>query len=388
MKTKHQIIFRNSNRMSIVESDSVDLVVTSPPYPMIEMWDEIFVHQNSKIGDALMSGQGSKACELMHKELDAVWDEVFRILASGGIACINIGDATREIAGNFGLYTNHTRISTYMQSLGFSSLPGILWRKQTNAPKKFMGSGTLAPGAYVTLEHEFILIFRKGPKREFIDSHQKSLRRESAFFWEERNNWFSDIWFDLKGTAQNLNNDKMRLRSAAFPFELPYRLINMFSIKGDLVVDPFLGMGTTMFAAIAAGRNSIGYEIDGNFEELILSKIEMALASSNHRIRERLNKHLEFVRERVKTKGLFKYLNTYYRFPVMTKQEMDLLLNQLKSVKRVGDNFFEVVYLNVPQPEFCKQGEDLVLSEKEKQGSKRPVQKDVRAKRVQLSLLN
>jgi len=264
----------------------------------------------------------------------------------------------------------------------------ILWRKQTNAPNKFMGSGMLAPGAYVTLEHEFILIFRKGPKREFIHSNEKSLRRESAFFWEERNLWFSDIWFDLKGTTQNLKNDNMRLRSAAFPFQLPYRLINMFSIKDDLVVDPFLGIGTTMFAAMAAGRNSIGYEIDGNFREVILSRIEMTLAASNHRIRERLSKHLEFVRERAETKGPFKYLNTRYKFPVMTRQETDLLLNQLVSVRRVEENSFEVVYLDKPQPEFCEQGEDLVLTEIDKQGSKRPVQKSSGSKKNQLGLFS
>ena len=356
MKTNHQIIFGNSNEMSLIASNSTGLVVTSPPYPMIEMWDEIFTRQNPEIGDALKCGEGSKAYELMHKELDAVWDEVFRILASGGIACINIGDATRTVSGDFALYTNHARILSYMQNLGFSSLPVILWRKQTNAPNKFMGSGMLPPGAYVTLEHEYILIFRKGPKREFNHSEEKSLRRESAFFREERNLWFSDIWFDLKGTSQNLNHEKMRSRSAAFPFELPYRLINMFSVKGDLVVDPFLGMGTTMFAAMTAGRNFIGYELDANFKEGILSKVQTSVAVSNQRIRERLSEHLEFIRERTETKGPLKHMNRHYRFPVMTGQETDLILNQLKTVKKLGDNSFEVTYPDTPQPGFYKQG--------------------------------
>jgi DNA modification methylase len=375
MKTGHHIIFRNSNRMSDIDSESVGLVVTSPPYPMIEMWDEIFIRQNPKIGDFLSRGQGSKAYELMHKVLDDVWDEVFRILTPGGIACINIGDATRTLALDFKLYTNHARIMTYMQGIGFSSLPMIIWRKQTNAPNKFMGSGMLAPGAYVTLEHEFILIFRKGPKREFITPVKKSLRRESAFFWEERNTWFSDVWFDLKGTTQRLNNNKMRLRSGAFPFELPYRLINMFSIKGDLVVDPFMGMATTMFAAMAAGRNSIGYEIDANFKELILSKIQMIVISSNQRIRERLSRHLDFIRARAETKGMFKYLNSRYGFPVLTRQEKDLLLNQIESVKRVGDRSFEAVYSDEPQPEFMRQCENLIISEKSIKDSKRAVKR-------------
>ena len=150
MKTSHQIIFENSENMNAISSDSVDLVVTSPPYPMIEMWDGMFAEQNPKIREALSCKQGSIAYELMHKTLDPIWDEVYRILKGGGIACINIGDATRTIGGIFVLYPNHSRILTYMLKLGFSALPVILWRKQTNAPNKFMGSGMMPPGAYVT----------------------------------------------------------------------------------------------------------------------------------------------------------------------------------------------------------------------------------------------
>src|SRR5690606_1592163 len=137
--------------------------------------------------------------------------------------------------------------------LGFANMPNILWRKQTNAPNKFMGSGMLPAGAYVTLEHEWILVFRKAGKRTFRSEAEKKLRRESAFFWEERNTWFSDLW-DLKGVKQKITNSGSRDRSAAYPFELPYRLINMYSVKGDIVLDPFLGTGTTALAAMATER--------------------------------------------------------------------------------------------------------------------------------------
>ena len=231
MITTHKIIYKDSKQMKDLADESIDLVVTSPPYPMIEMWDQIFASQNEKIGRALKKKDGPAAFELMHQELDKVWDELYRVLKEGGIACINIGDATRTINSHFALYTNHSRIHTYMQKLGFSALPAILWRKQTNAPNKFMGSGMMPPGAYVTLEHEYVLMLRKGNKKEFNTNDEKKLRRESSFFWEERNNWFSDVWMDLKGTSQNLFDIKTRGRSAAFPFELPYRLIAMFSIK-------------------------------------------------------------------------------------------------------------------------------------------------------------
>ena len=132
MKTRHQIIFQDSKNMKGVDSESVDLVVTSPPYPMIEMWDEMFVAQNRAISEALSKKKGPDAFELMHQGLDAVWNELYRILNNGGIACINIGDATRTIGGDFVLYQNHSRILTYLLKIGFSSLPVILWRKQTN----------------------------------------------------------------------------------------------------------------------------------------------------------------------------------------------------------------------------------------------------------------
>ena len=158
IKTEHIILYENAANMEYIADESVALIVTSPPYPMIQMWDEIFSSQNKKIAHALSNGEGVLSFELMHKELDKVWDEIYRVLKTGGFACINIGDATRTIAGNFCLYPNHSRILQYIQQSGFSILPDILWRKQTNAPNKFMGSGMLPAGAYVTLEHEYILI--------------------------------------------------------------------------------------------------------------------------------------------------------------------------------------------------------------------------------------
>lgn len=159
--------------MKELPAESVDLIVTSPPYPMIEMWDEIFSDLNPLISEALNKLAGMQAYALMHQELDSVWDEVYRVLKEGRFVCINIGDATRTINGDFQLYTNHSRINNYLQQLGFSSLPAILWRKQANAPNKFMGSGMLPAGAYVTLEHEYILIARKGSKREFNKADEK-----------------------------------------------------------------------------------------------------------------------------------------------------------------------------------------------------------------------
>jgi len=358
MKTNHKIIIGSSINMEAVLSESVDFMVTSPPYPMIEMWDEMFGLQSPSVNKALENGDGTNAFELMHQVLDSVWKEVYRVLKVGGFACINIGDATRTINGNFVLYPNHIRILKSALDLDFSALPCILWRKQTNAPNKFMGSGMLPAGAYVTLEHEYILILRKGPKRVFNKEEDKRIRRESAVFWEERNSWYSDIWFDLKGTPQALNQKDSRLRSAAYPFDLVYRLLNMYSAKGDIVLDPFLGTGTTTAAAIASGRNSIGYEIDPTLENVIDRMNEGIIDSSRQLIRKRLAKHMEFVVHRLKTKGGFKYENKHYGFPVMTAQERELILNDPLDIMRPEGGKFEVNYSDRPQLEFCKNWSD------------------------------
>lgn len=344
MITRHRIYFKNARQMDALERQSVDLVITSPPYPMIKMWDALFAGQNSKIELALRNNDGHRAFELMHRELNAIWQEVWRILKPGGIVCINVGDATRTLDGEFSLYPNHARMLSQLLKMGFHPLPVILWRKQTNAPNKFMGSGMLPTTAYVTLEHEYILILRKGSKREFKKETERQNRRASAFFWEERNRWFSDVWMDIKGAAQHLGDRTARRRSAAFPFEVPYRLINMFSVKGDVVVDPFLGIGTTMWAAAAAARNCTGYEIEAALRAEIQTAIDRLVPYANARIHQRLEDHVNYVKQNKNDKKQFKYTNRHYHFPVKTRQETEIFINPLVSLQTSGGDVFTVTY--------------------------------------------
>lgn len=370
MNTIHQIYFEDSKDMRAIPSSSVHLVVTSPPYPMIEMWDDLFSRRSRKIARALKSRIAAEAFELMHQQLDPVWHEIYRILADGGIACINIGDAVRTINDNFMLYANHARILKALLKTGFTTLPLILWRKPTNAPNKFMGSGMLPAGAYVTLEHEYILIVRKGAKRDFKSAAEKQNRRESALFWEERNTWFSDVWLGLIGSQQKMAADAARIRSAAFPFELAYRLVNMYSAKGDTVVDPFLGTGTTMHSALASGRNSIGYEIEAGFQDVIKADRDMMLAAFNDRIRQRIQKHLDYLAVRAGEKGKFKYLNRHYKFPVMTRQEVELFFNPLESITQLSNNTLEASYTDLPEPDFAGDWKQLMPVDPKKPKSK------------------
>jgi modification methylase len=347
-KTTHQFFIGDAGSMPEIDDHSVHLVITSPPYPMIQMWDDQFSDADPEIGKALEENHGAKAFELMHRRLDPVWAEAYRILKPGGIAAINIGDATRTVDGQFQLFPNHARIISTCLSAGFTQLPTIIWRKPTNSPTKFMGSGMLPPSAYVTLEHEYILIFRKGQRREFDDD--KVMRRQSAYFWEERNAWFSDVWFDLRGVPQDSGGLRGDKRTGAFPLDLPFRLIHMFSIRGDTVVDPFLGSATTMMAAMCAGRNSIGYEIDGDLQSGILEKLGDVPSMANRLTHARLEAHHHFIDERMKSKGDMKYVNHPHGFRVMTKQEEELRLLMVRSVQYRSISKFTIEYGDLGQP--------------------------------------
>lgn len=336
MTLESRIFYRDSSDMTGIDDLSVDLIVTSPPYPMIDMWDDVFCQCNGDISSAINASNGITAFELMHEVLDRVWKECVRVLCYGGFICINIGDATRTIGEDFSLYSNHSRITENLIKRGLSPMPMIHWFKPTNAPNKFMGSGMLPAGAYVTLEHEYILIFRKGGKRTYNEG-EKAVRRKSAFFWEERNKWFSDTW-NLKGERQLLSdNTAGRMRSAAFPIELPHRLINMYSIQGDLVLDPFMGTGTTLSASIMNGRGCIGFETDSGFKDDIKRRAEDAIEISNEITQARLNDHLAFIEERRLKNKEIKHENGNYNFPVVTSQEREISLPELVSIDFEGN---------------------------------------------------
>jgi DNA modification methylase len=284
MPTEHKIILGNSQQMPELADSSIQLMVTSPPYPMIKMWDTQFSTINPQIATLwhALETDGreetvTQIYDTMHETLAKTWREAFRVIADGGIACINIGDATRTINGKFRLFPNHSRIIEHCEKTGFTALPYILWKKPTTKPKykgkgAFLGSGFLPPNAYVTLDCEFILIFRKGKLRRF-PPHDKH-RYESAFTKKERDEWFTQIW-GITGTRQTQSQIERRI--AAYPDEIADRLIRMFSVKGDTVLDPFLGSGTTTKIAMQNERNSVGYETDESLLPLIKKKINLGL---------------------------------------------------------------------------------------------------------------
>jgi DNA modification methylase len=209
-------------------------------------------------------------------------------------------------------------------ALGLETLPAVIWRKPTNSPTKFMGSGMLPGSAYVTLEHEYIIVLRKGGARRFA-RQEEDRRRRSALFWEERNQWYSDLW-DLRGTRQELPDGAGRKRSGAFPLEVPFRLVHMYSIQGDTVLDPFGGTGTTALAAAAGGRSSVTVERDRELYGSIELLVRDGLGAARERVTRRLQDHREFRRRYEDEKGeLLPYRNEPLGTGVRTRQERELL---------------------------------------------------------------
>lgn len=233
---------------------SVHLVVTSPPYPRIAQWDRLFEQLGAADYDA------------MHRELARAWARCFDVLVPGGILAVNVGDAVRSQDGEFRLWPNHVDVTHACRSLGFTPLPYVLWKKPTNKPNAFLGSGFLPPNAYVTMDCEFVLLFRKGPLRRL--PVRDAARERSRYSRADRDRWFSQIWSDVRGTRQSGPD----ARTGAFPPEIPERLVRMFSCVGETVLDPFAGTGTTLWAAARWGRDAVGVEIDPTVAERLRAR--------------------------------------------------------------------------------------------------------------------
>ena len=231
------VIYRKSSEsMPEVASNSVHLIVTSPPYPMIEKWDELF---------------GEVDFFFQHDMLLSVWEECKRVLVPGGILCLNIGDATRTVEGNFTCYPNYGHVTVQLFKMGFTPLVPIIWKKISNRPNAFLGSGMIPPNGYIAQDCEYIGIYRKGSIRKFPP--HDLCRYASEFTKEQRDLWFQQVW-----TIPGAMGAK---KTSAFPEEVPRRLVQMFSCLEETVLDPFSGTGTTSKVCEELERNFIGYEI-------------------------------------------------------------------------------------------------------------------------------
>ena len=256
MKTTHKIIFADSRRMTEVPDESVHLVVTSPPY-----WQLKDYGNSSQIGF-------HDSYEEYINNLNLVWHQCHRILHQGCRLCVNIGDqfARSVYYGRYKVIPIRTEIIKFCEAAGFDYMGAIIWQKvttcHTTGGATIMGSFPYPRTGILKLDYEFILIFKKPglpPKAA------KVIKEKSKLTIDEWNEYFAGHW--------HFPGEKQDKHLAMFPEELPKRLIKMFTFVGDTVIDPFLGSGTTTLAARNLGRNSIGYEINDQFQRVIEGKL-------------------------------------------------------------------------------------------------------------------
>ncbi|MDZ7363481.1 MAG: site-specific DNA-methyltransferase [candidate division KSB1 bacterium] len=258
LKTHHRIILGDSRAMAEVKDSSVHLVITSPPY-----WQLKDYGHEDQIGF-------NDTYEDYINNLNLVWNECYRVLYPGCRLCVNIGDqfARSVYYGRYKIIPIRTEIIKFCETIGFDYMGAIIWQKvttvNTSGGATIMGSFPYPRNGIVKLDYEFILLFKKLGKSPKPTSEQKE---RSKLTTEEWNEYFYGHW--------NFPGEKQNQHLAAFPEELPRRLIRMFSFVGDIVLDPFFGSGTTSLAARNLSRHSIGYEINKKFLPIIKSKLNI-----------------------------------------------------------------------------------------------------------------
>ncbi|MGB6175497.1 MAG: site-specific DNA-methyltransferase [Methylocella sp.] len=263
--TKHRLRKGDSRDLSWVPDQSVHLVVTSPPYWTLKKYEE----RGGQLGEII-------EYESFLEELDRVWRECVRVLVEGGRICCVVGDVCipRKRDGRHRVMPLHADIQVRSRRLGLDCLTPIIWHKIANGVTEARGNGAgfygkpYQPGAVVKNDLEYILFMRKGGEYRKTTMLQKSL---SMLTKDEMQAWFCSIWTDIKGASTRGGHP------APYPVELAERLVRMFSFAGDTVFDPFLGTGSTTIAAVRAGRNSIGNEIEPKYLKLAWERVRKEL---------------------------------------------------------------------------------------------------------------
>ncbi|MDR3365131.1 MAG: thermonuclease family protein [Clostridiales Family XIII bacterium] len=258
MDTIHRIINGDSRQMSLISSKSIHLVITSPPY-----W------QLKDYGDENQIGFHQSYEEYINN-LNLVWKECDRVLHDGCRLCINIGDqfARSVYYGRYKVIPIRTEIIRFCETLGMDYMGAVIWQKNTTMNTtgggSVMGSFPYPRNGILKIDYEFILIFKKQGKPPTVGMDTKIASEMSKDEW---NTFFSSHW-----TFGGARQDK---HMAVFPEELPHRLIKMFSFAGEMILDPFLGSGTTALAARNLNRNTIGYEINPEYIKFCEEKLNV-----------------------------------------------------------------------------------------------------------------
>jgi site-specific DNA-methyltransferase (adenine-specific) len=230
-----------AERMGELPDDSVHLMVTSPPYNVGKEYDE------------------DLTLEEYLSSLKRVWAEVQRVLVPGGRACVNVANLGRKP-----YIPLHAYIVEGMLELGFLMRGEVIWDKGASAAASTAwGSWRSASNPTLRDTHEYILVFSKGSFRR-MNPHKRANTITKDQFLE----YSRSVWAFGAESARKVGHP------APFPVELPYRLIQLYTYAGEVVLDPFMGSGQTAIAALKAGRHYIGYEIDEAYARLAEKRVK------------------------------------------------------------------------------------------------------------------
>lgn len=256
-KAKDFIVhYKSSEKMDELDK-TIGLVVTSPPYWKIKEY-----------------GGGESKWEYSDylKSMKKVWKECFRVLKPSSKLCINIGDQymNKEEHGKFEVVPIHAEFIKQCKDLGFDFYGSIIWQKaSTSNPSgggTFLGSYPYPKNGMLLFDYEYILIFHKPlTKEDEKEIINKEIKESSLITNEEWQTFFKTHW--------NFVGEKQKDHPSVFPEELPRRLIKMFSFKEEIVLDPFLGSGTTLKVSKELERKGIGYELNEEYKSLIDDKL-------------------------------------------------------------------------------------------------------------------
>jgi modification methylase len=252
------VVVQGDARNLHLRDESIHLVVTSPPYgPLKEYPDGVGQLGNLESYDEFLD------------ELDKAWAESLRVLVPGGRVCCVVGDVTlsRRKAKRHQVLPLSSDIMVRARSLGFDVLTPIYWfkvgniRMEASRSSRFLGKPYL-PNGIIKNDRETIVMLRKpGYRKPTPEMEELSRIQKQDYF-----HWFTQLWMDVPGAST-------RFHPAPFPLEIPKRLVQMYSFVGDTVLDPFVGSGTTLEAAIQLGRNAIGVDIDASYVEMAQKRI-------------------------------------------------------------------------------------------------------------------
>ncbi len=240
-----KFIFASAEKMVDIPDNSLHLMITSPPYNVSKEYDE-----DLSLDEYL-------------NLLRSVFSETYRVLVNGGRACINVANLGRKPYIPLSDY-----ISQLMIEIGFRMRGEIIWNKAASAsPSTAWGSWQSAANPILRDIHEYILVFSKGDYKRHLTEDDKK-KKKNTIDKEQFMEWTKSIW------TMNAESAKRIGHPAPFPEELPFRLIQLYSFTNDIILDPFMGSGTTAVAAARSDRHYLGYDNNQDYIKLADKRLE------------------------------------------------------------------------------------------------------------------